>query len=61
MVAIAARDLDKAKEFAKTFNIPRAYGSYEELGRDPDVGEFEVPTKDTQDQQRIIDTPKKPS
>nr|XP_005312870.1 trans-1,2-dihydrobenzene-1,2-diol dehydrogenase-like [Chrysemys picta bellii] len=36
-VAIAARDLSRAQEYAQKHGIPRAYGSYEELARDPDV------------------------
>jgi len=35
--AIASRDLDKATAFAKEYNIPRAYGSYDELLADPDI------------------------
>uniref|UniRef100_A0AC11C5D1 Dihydrodiol dehydrogenase n=1 Tax=Ovis aries TaxID=9940 RepID=A0AC11C5D1_SHEEP len=38
VVAVAARDLSRAKEFAKKHDIPKAYGSYEELAKDPDVG-----------------------
>ncbi|XP_070692990.1 trans-1,2-dihydrobenzene-1,2-diol dehydrogenase [Pempheris klunzingeri] len=37
VVAVAARRLEDAQEFARKHNIPRAYGSYEELSRDPDV------------------------
>ncbi|KAE8593866.1 hypothetical protein XENTR_v10019355 [Xenopus tropicalis] len=37
VVAIAARDLEKAKNFAQNHNIPKAYGSYEELAKDPDI------------------------
>uniref|UniRef100_A0A8D0H9W6 Trans-1,2-dihydrobenzene-1,2-diol dehydrogenase n=1 Tax=Sphenodon punctatus TaxID=8508 RepID=A0A8D0H9W6_SPHPU len=37
VVAIAARDLSRAQEYAQTFGIPRAYGSYKELSQDPDV------------------------
>ncbi|KAM3607862.1 uncharacterized protein V6R79_015330 [Siganus canaliculatus] len=37
VVAIAARDLQRAEEFAKKHNIPRAYGSYDELANDPDI------------------------
>lgn len=37
VVAVAARDLTRAKEFAKQFDILNAYGSYEELAKDPDV------------------------
>ena len=35
--AIASRSLDKAKAFAQSWNIPKAYGSYEELVEDKDV------------------------
>ncbi|XP_065345739.1 trans-1,2-dihydrobenzene-1,2-diol dehydrogenase-like [Cloeon dipterum] len=35
--AIAARDLARAQEFAKLHNIPKAYGSYEELAKDKDI------------------------
>ncbi|NP_001086110.1 trans-1,2-dihydrobenzene-1,2-diol dehydrogenase [Xenopus laevis] len=37
VVAVAARDLEKAKNFAQIHNIPKAYGSYEELAKDPDI------------------------
>lgn len=37
LVAIAARNLSSAQEFAKTHNISKAYGSYEELAKDPNV------------------------
>lgn len=37
IVAVAARDLGRVKEFAKKFDIPKAYGSYLELAQDPDV------------------------
>ena len=40
VVAVAARKLEDAQEFAKKHSISRAYGSYEELARDPDVGQF---------------------
>ena len=35
--AIASRSLEKAEEFARTWDIPKAYGSYEEMVMDPDV------------------------
>jgi predicted dehydrogenase len=35
--AIASRNLDRAKAAAKELNIPKAYGSYEELLTDPEV------------------------
>jgi predicted dehydrogenase len=36
-VAIASRDIDRAKHAAERLGIPRAYGSYEELIADPEV------------------------
>lgn len=35
--AVAARDLAKAQEFASRFSVSKAYGSYAELCRDPEV------------------------
>ena len=35
--AVAARDIERAREFASEFGIPRAYGSYEELLADPEI------------------------
>ncbi|KAF1393107.1 hypothetical protein PFLUV_G00035030 [Perca fluviatilis] len=40
IAVIASRSLERAKEFAKRHSIPKAYGSYEELANDPDVGEL---------------------
>lgn len=40
IVAVAARDLQHAEDFAKRHNIARAYGSYDELAKDPDIGEL---------------------
>jgi predicted dehydrogenase len=37
VLAIASRDLQKAKETAKTLGIPKVYGSYEELLADPEI------------------------
>lgn len=37
VVAIGARDLTRAEEFAKRFDIEKAYGSYLELAQDPNV------------------------
>ena len=37
VVAIASRDIAKAREAAAPLGIPRAYGSYDELLADPDV------------------------
>nr|CAB3220828.1 trans-1,2-dihydrobenzene-1,2-diol dehydrogenase-like [Phallusia mammillata] len=35
--AVAARRLESAQSFAKDHNIPKAYGSYEELSKDADI------------------------
>ena len=35
--AIASRSIEKAEAFAKEWNVPKAYGSYEEMVSDPDV------------------------
>lgn len=37
LLAIAARDEKRAHAFAQENGIPRAYGSYEEMVRDPDI------------------------
>src|SRR5580704_7692021 len=37
VVAIASRDLAKARKAADALNIPTAYGSYEELLADPNI------------------------
>ncbi|XP_034941251.1 trans-1,2-dihydrobenzene-1,2-diol dehydrogenase-like [Chelonus insularis] len=37
VVAVAARDLDRAKAFAELHKIKKSYGSYEELAKDPDI------------------------
>ncbi|GFS48749.1 trans-1,2-dihydrobenzene-1,2-diol dehydrogenase [Trichonephila inaurata madagascariensis] len=36
-VAVAARSLASAKEFASSHNIPKAYGSYEDLAKDSNI------------------------
>lgn len=35
--AVAARDLERAEAFAKKWGFEKAYGSYEELAKDPNV------------------------
>src|SRR5512139_238524 len=37
LVAVASRDLETARDFAGSFNIPKAYASYEELAADPEI------------------------
>lgn len=35
--AVASRNLERAKAFAEKFGVEKAYGSYEEMAKDPDV------------------------
>ena len=44
VVAVAARDLGRAQEFARKFSIPRAYGSYDEMLASSDVDAVYVNT-----------------
>jgi xylose dehydrogenase (NAD/NADP) len=37
LVAVASRDKTRAEQYAKTWKIPRAYGSYEALLADPEI------------------------
>jgi predicted dehydrogenase len=43
VAAVASRRRDKAREYARRFDIPRAYGSYEELLEDPEIQAVYVP------------------
>lgn len=43
VLAVASRDLKKARDYAARFGIPRVYGSYQELLDDPDVQAVCVP------------------
>ena len=36
--AISARKLENAIKFQQEYNIPKAYGSYEDLAKDPEIG-----------------------
>ncbi len=48
IAAIASRDLSKAKQFADRFHIRKAYGSYEELARDPEIDVVYIGTPHTE-------------
>jgi predicted dehydrogenase len=37
LVAVASRDRERAESYAREWEIPRAYGSYEELLADPEI------------------------
>ena len=40
VVAVAARDVNKAQGFADQHGIPQAYQGYEQIAEDPNVGRF---------------------
>ena len=42
--AVGSRTVTKAGQFAKEYNIPVAYGSYEELVRDADIDVLYIAT-----------------
>ena len=48
LVAVAARDLDRAQAFAHRHRVERAYGSYDELVADPDVDVVYIATTHAQ-------------
>jgi xylose dehydrogenase (NAD/NADP) len=43
LLAIASRDQAKAEACAQEFNIPRVYGSYEEILEDPEIDAVYIP------------------
>lgn len=47
LLAISSRSIEKAQEFAKEFNIPKAYGSYEEMVKDPGIDVVYIATPHT--------------
>ncbi|XP_048185894.1 trans-1,2-dihydrobenzene-1,2-diol dehydrogenase [Perognathus longimembris pacificus] len=54
VVVVAARDLSRAKEFARKHNIPKAYGSYEELAKDPNVEVVYIGTQHPQHKAAVL-------
>ena len=47
VVAVGSRDLARAEEFARTWGIERAYGTYDELLADPEVEAVYIPLPNT--------------
>ena len=52
--AVASRSLDKAKKFADEYGFGQAYGSYEELARDPAVDLIYVATPHSEHYNNIL-------
>lgn len=47
LAAVASRSMEKAESFAEKWNIPKAYGSYEELFADPEIDAIYIGTPHT--------------
>ncbi len=47
LVAVASRNIETAKKFAKKHNVPKAYVSYDELANDPDIDVVYIGTPHT--------------
>lgn len=54
VVAVAARELSRAREFAARHGVPRAYGSYEELAKDPNVEVVYIGTQHPQHKATVL-------
>lgn len=54
LTACASRTLEKAEEFARQYNLPKAYGSYEELLADDDISIIYIAVPNRQHHQHII-------
>ena len=53
--AVASRAQEKANVFAQQYNIPKAYGSYEQLFADPDIDAVYIATPHNFHMQNCID------
>ena len=51
--AIASRSLEKAQKFAAEYNIPKAYGDYEEMLENPSVDLVYIATPHSQHYQNM--------
>jgi len=47
VVAVASRDLTRAEEYARAWDIDRAYGSYDDLLADPEIEVVYIPLPNT--------------
>lgn len=54
LTAVASRSLEKAKRFAEWHEIPKAYGSFEELLADPEIDIIYIAVPNRQHSQHIL-------
>lgn len=55
LVAVGSRSLDKAQEFAEKYDIPKAYGSYQELYDDDSIDIVYLATPNSHHVENMID------
>jgi len=55
LTAVASRDTDRARAYAERRNIPKAYGSYEALLKDPDIDVLYVSVPNTLHRQWAVE------
>lgn len=55
LVAVASRSLDKAQLFAEKYNVPKAYGNYNEIYEDEDIDVVYVATPNSVHAENMID------
>lgn len=55
LVAVGSRKLDKAQLFAKKYDVPKAYGTYEELYADDEVDIVYVATPNSSHAENMLD------
>jgi len=54
LYAVGSRDLGRAKAFADKYGFKKAYGSYEELAKDPDIDAIYVATPHPQHEEAVV-------
>ena len=54
ITAVASRSIDSAKAFAKTFDIPKCYGSYEDMAKDPELDIIYIGTPHPQHYENVM-------
>lgn len=54
LIAVASRSIEKAKNFAERYHIPKAYGSYQELLNDPEIDIIYIAVPNKQHSQHIL-------